>query len=47
MIIADYQPLSIVENIGFLEYSKMLQPLYSPRVGNCLQQNYYRTSIMQ
>jgi len=30
MIIADYQPLSIVENIGFLEYSKILQPLYSP-----------------
>lgn len=29
MIIADYQTLSTVENIGFLEYSKMLQPLYS------------------
>ncbi|XP_060874403.1 E3 SUMO-protein ligase ZBED1-like [Metopolophium dirhodum] len=34
MIIADYQPLSIVENIGFLEYSKMLQPLYYPPNSN-------------
>eukprot|EP00102_Acyrthosiphon_pisum_P014611 XP_008184752.1 PREDICTED: zinc finger BED domain-containing protein 1-like [Acyrthosiphon pisum] len=30
MITADYQPLSIVENVGFLEYTKQLQPLYTP-----------------
>uniref|UniRef100_A0A2S2R1Y5 Zinc finger BED domain-containing protein 1 n=1 Tax=Sipha flava TaxID=143950 RepID=A0A2S2R1Y5_9HEMI len=30
MITTDYQPLSIVENVGFLEYSKQLQPLYTP-----------------
>nr|XP_022901763.1 zinc finger BED domain-containing protein 1-like [Onthophagus taurus] len=30
MIVIDYQPLSIVENPGFLEYSKKLQPLYKP-----------------
>jgi len=30
MIMADYQPLSIVENVGFLEYTKKLQPLYTP-----------------
>lgn len=30
MIALDYQPLSIVEDIGFLEYSKKLQPLYKP-----------------
>lgn len=29
MIVSDYQPLSIVENVGFLEYTKKLQPLYS------------------
>lgn len=28
MIVSDYQPLSIVENVGFLEYTKKLQPLY-------------------
>lgn len=26
----DYQPLSIVENVGFLEFTKKLQPLYTP-----------------
>lgn len=30
MIVKDYQPLSIVENQGFLNYSKKLQPLYTP-----------------
>lgn len=30
MISVDYQPVSLVENIGFLEYSKKLQPLYKP-----------------
>lgn len=30
MITKDYQPLSIVENKGFLEYSRQLQPLYQP-----------------
>lgn len=30
MIVSDYQTLSIVENVGFLEYTKQLQPLYSP-----------------
>lgn len=30
MISVDYQPLSLVENIGFLEYSEKLQPLYKP-----------------
>ncbi|XP_072400683.1 E3 SUMO-protein ligase ZBED1-like [Diabrotica undecimpunctata] len=30
MITKDYQPLSLVENAGFLEYSKALQPLYTP-----------------
>ncbi|CAG9829737.1 unnamed protein product [Diabrotica balteata] len=30
MITKDYQPLSVVENAGFLEYSKALQPLYTP-----------------
>lgn len=29
MIVSDYQPLPIVENVGFLEYTKKLQPLYS------------------
>lgn len=29
MITIDYQPLSLVENVRFLEYTKMLQPLYS------------------
>lgn len=29
MIVFDYQPLSIVKNAGFLEYTKKLQPLYS------------------
>ncbi|XP_025422227.1 zinc finger BED domain-containing protein 1-like [Sipha flava] len=28
MIVTDYQPLSLVENSGFLEYSKKLQPLF-------------------
>ncbi|KAL4119491.1 hypothetical protein QTP88_012298 [Uroleucon formosanum] len=27
-IVTDYQPISLVENSGFLEYSKKLQPLY-------------------
>lgn len=30
MIASDFQPLSIVENIGFLEYTKALNLLYSP-----------------
>jgi len=30
MIVSDYQPLSIVENIGFKEYTNILQPLYTP-----------------
>lgn len=30
MIALDYQPLALVENPGFLEYSKKLQPLYKP-----------------
>ncbi|KAE9542433.1 hypothetical protein AGLY_003294 [Aphis glycines] len=30
MITADYQPLSIVENVGFLEFTKKIQPLYTP-----------------
>lgn len=29
MIAKNMQPLSIVENAGFLEYSKSLQPLYN------------------
>jgi hypothetical protein len=29
MITADYQPLSIVENVGFLEFTKKLQPYYT------------------
>lgn len=29
MIVADYQPLSLVENVGYIEYTKKLQPLYS------------------
>jgi len=29
MIVTDYQPLSLVENVVFIEYSKKLQPLYS------------------
>ncbi|KAL4123358.1 hypothetical protein QTP88_015554 [Uroleucon formosanum] len=29
MIVFDYQPLSVVENVRFLEYTKKLQPLYS------------------
>ncbi|KAL4111764.1 hypothetical protein QTP88_015653 [Uroleucon formosanum] len=29
IIVSDYQPHSIVENVGFLEYTKKLQPLYS------------------
>lgn len=30
MIVNDYQPLSLVENTGFLEFTKKLQPLYKP-----------------
>lgn len=30
MIVLDFQPLSIVENVGFLEYTKALNPLYTP-----------------
>lgn len=30
MVTIDYQPLSIVDNLGFLEYTKKLQPLYTP-----------------
>ncbi|XP_030764079.1 zinc finger BED domain-containing protein 1-like [Sitophilus oryzae] len=30
MIVSDFQPLSIVENTGFLQYTKALNPLYSP-----------------
>ncbi|KAG8175483.1 hypothetical protein JTE90_004175 [Oedothorax gibbosus] len=30
MIAKDFQPISIVENKGFLEYSKKLNPLYTP-----------------
>jgi len=30
MITADYHSLSIVENVGFLEFTKKLQPLYTP-----------------
>jgi len=30
MITADYQPLSIVENVGFLEYTKQSLSLYTP-----------------
>ncbi|CAH1114870.1 unnamed protein product [Psylliodes chrysocephalus] len=30
MLTKDYQPLSLVENQGFLEYSRALQPLYKP-----------------
>lgn len=30
MITVDYQPLSLVESIGFLEYSEKLHPLYKP-----------------
>lgn len=30
MIALDYQPLSLVENTGFINYSKLLQPLYQP-----------------
>ncbi|KAL4148222.1 hypothetical protein QTP88_002504 [Uroleucon formosanum] len=29
MTFANYQPLSLVENVGFIEYTKKLQPLYS------------------
>jgi len=29
MITANYQPLSIIKNVGFLEYPKKLQPLYT------------------
>jgi hypothetical protein len=29
IIVVDYQPLSIVENVGIIEYTKILQPLYS------------------
>lgn len=30
MIVSDYQPLSMVDNIGFKEYTNILQPLYTP-----------------
>lgn len=30
MLVKDYQPLSVVENQGFLEYSHELEPRYSP-----------------
>jgi hypothetical protein len=36
MISVDYQPLSLVDNIEFLEYSKKLQPLYKPPSGKTL-----------
>lgn len=29
MIVINYQPLSLVENVGFLDYTNKLQPLYS------------------
>lgn len=30
MIVLDFQPLSIVENIGFLQYTNELNPVYKP-----------------
>ncbi|CAH0563164.1 unnamed protein product [Brassicogethes aeneus] len=30
MIVTDFQPLTLVENIGFLAYTKKLNPLYTP-----------------
>ncbi|KAL4123188.1 hypothetical protein QTP88_015411 [Uroleucon formosanum] len=44
MIVSDYQPLSIVENVGFLEYTKKLQPLYSvPKLSG---ENYPTISLV-
>lgn len=45
MVTKDYQPLSIVDNQGFLKYSQTLQPLYKPtnrkRLSTVILQRFY------
>lgn len=45
MIAKDFQPISIVENEGFLEYTRLLQPLYKPpdrkKLANKILPKYY------
>lgn len=49
MVTKDYQPLSIVEDEGFLEYSRQLQPLYKPpsrkRLSNEILSRHYAASV--
>lgn len=45
MIVKDYQPLSVVENSGFIEYTSILQPLYKipsrKKISNDILPNLY------
>ncbi|CAH0561709.1 unnamed protein product [Brassicogethes aeneus] len=47
LIAKDFQPLSIVENSGFLEYSKTLNPLYKVPSRNILTNNLLSTKYLE
>lgn len=47
LIVKDFQPLSIVENAGFLEYSKTLNPLYTVPSRNILRNNILSTKYVE
>lgn len=51
MLAKDLQPISIVENEGFLEYSKVLQPLFKPpnrkKLGNEMLPKFYIDAVTE